>query len=190
MVISVTPMVCITLAFWLGRIGLIASGGCCASASGAAQMTANRIAKVKRESRFREIIVVLLVVEFGALCIAPPLISKGSGALGNKNLQLFTNPAGSTRLAPRPLVAGTAGSPAGACAARSKVLRCRIRSGKPSSRFALNAGEGARAPSNNGRVPQGACRLYFSPASIANGRRFWRGGSGQVANFVKAQGGL
>src|SRR5216684_670573 len=157
MVMSVTPMVCITLAFWLGRIGLIASGGCCASASGAAQMTANRIAKVKRESRFREIIVALLVVEFGALCIAPRLISKGSGALGNKNLQLFTNPAGSTRLAPRPLVAGTAGAPAGACAARSKVLRCRIRSGKPSSRFALNAGEGARAPSNNrgasGRVP-------------------------------------
>src|SRR5260370_25318282 len=96
MVISVTPMVCITLAFWLGRIGLIASGGCCACASGAAQMTANRIAKVKRESRFREIIVALLVVEFGALCIAPRLVSKGSGALCNKNLQLFTNPAGST----------------------------------------------------------------------------------------------
>src|SRR6266404_8121598 len=90
MVISVTPMVCITLAFWLGRIGLIASGGCCASASGAAQMTANRIAKVKRESRFREIIVALLVVEFGALCIALRLVSKGSGALCNKNLQLFT----------------------------------------------------------------------------------------------------
>src|SRR5712692_2387843 len=110
MVISVTPMVCITLAFWLGRIGLIASGGCCASASGAAQMTANRIAKVKREGRFREIIVALLVVEFGALCIAPRLISKGSGALCNKNLQLFTNPAGSARLAPRPLVAGSAGA--------------------------------------------------------------------------------
>src|SRR5260370_29049581 len=76
MVMSVTPMVCITLAFWLGRIGLIASGGCCASASGATQMTATRIAKVKRESRFREIIVALLVVEFGALCIAPPCIGK------------------------------------------------------------------------------------------------------------------
>ena len=34
------------------------------------------------------------------------------------------------------------------------------------------------------------CLLYFSPASIAKGRRFCRGGSGQVANFVKAQGGL
>src|SRR5258707_4471002 len=60
MLISVTPMVCITLAFWLGRIGLMANGGCCASAYGAAQMTANRIAKVKRENRFREIMVVLL----------------------------------------------------------------------------------------------------------------------------------
>src|SRR5260370_41785139 len=60
MVISVTPMVCITLAFWLGRIGLTCSGGCCADANGAAQISANRIAKVKRENRFREIMVVLL----------------------------------------------------------------------------------------------------------------------------------
>src|SRR6266849_5734085 len=90
MVISVTPMVCITLAFWLGRIGLIASGGCCASASGAAQMTANRIAKVKRESRFREIIVALLVVEFGALCIAPVVNGKKRLGVLRQNLQLFT----------------------------------------------------------------------------------------------------
>jgi hypothetical protein len=48
-------------------------------------MTANRIAKVERESRFREIIVALLVVEFGALCIAlavngkePNKVSTGS----------------------------------------------------------------------------------------------------------------
>src|SRR5260370_3719018 len=108
MVISVTPMVCITLAFWLGRIGLIASGGCCASASGAAQMTANRIAKVKRESRFREIIVALLVVEFGALCIAPMVNGKKRLGVLRQNLQLFTNSAGSARLAPRPLVAGSA----------------------------------------------------------------------------------
>jgi hypothetical protein len=57
MVMSVTPMVCITLAFWLGRIGLTASGGCCADVNGAAQIAANRIAKEKSESRTREIIV-------------------------------------------------------------------------------------------------------------------------------------
>jgi hypothetical protein len=34
------------------------------------------------------------------------------------------------------------------------------------------------------------CPLYFSPASIGKGRRFCRGGSGQVANLVKAHGGL
>src|SRR6266568_6451546 len=63
MVISVTPMVCITLAFWLGRIGLTASGGCCADAYGAAQIAANRIAKEKSESRAREIIVSLLLID-------------------------------------------------------------------------------------------------------------------------------
>src|SRR5216684_3374932 len=95
MVMSVTPMVCITLAFWLGRIGLIASGGCWAIAYGAAHITVNRIAKVKSESRFREIIVALLVVEFGALCIAPPCIGKESVGCFRQTLQLFTNPHGS-----------------------------------------------------------------------------------------------
>src|SRR5437762_9684714 len=66
MVMSVTPMVCMTLAFWLGRIGLTCSGGCCADAYGTAQMSANRIAKVKSESRLREIMVALLVVEIWA----------------------------------------------------------------------------------------------------------------------------
>jgi hypothetical protein len=60
-------MVCITLAFWLGRIGLTASGGCCADASGAAQIAANRIAKEKSESRTREIIVSLLLIDFGRI---------------------------------------------------------------------------------------------------------------------------
>src|SRR5438874_12968496 len=64
MVMSVTPMVCMTLAFWLGRIGLTCSGGCCADAYGTAQMSPNRIAKVKSESRLREIMVALLVIEF------------------------------------------------------------------------------------------------------------------------------
>src|SRR5438552_4156165 len=70
MVTSVTPMVCITLAFWLGRSGLICSGGCCADTYGTAHVRANRIAKVKRKNRFREIMVALLVVEFAALCNA------------------------------------------------------------------------------------------------------------------------
>src|SRR5260221_9808674 len=94
MVMSVTPMVCITLAFWLGRIGLICSGGCCADAYGTAQMRTNRIVKVKSESRFREIIVVLLVVEFGALCIAPRHIGKEWVGSLRENLQLFTNRTG------------------------------------------------------------------------------------------------
>src|SRR5437667_9772087 len=70
MVMSVTPTVCITLAFWLGRSGLICSGGCCANAYGAAQIDMSPIAKVKSESRFREIMLVLLVKEFAALCNA------------------------------------------------------------------------------------------------------------------------
>jgi len=37
---------------------------------------ANRIAIVKKESRFREIMVALLVVEFGALCNAARFKSK------------------------------------------------------------------------------------------------------------------
>jgi hypothetical protein len=31
---------------------------------------------------------------------------------------------------------------------------------------------------------------FFSPASTLRARRFWEGGSGQVAKAVKAQGGL
>src|SRR5882672_1188509 len=91
MVMSVTPTVCITLAFWLGRIGLIASGGCCAKAC-PAHPAPNRITSLRSESRLREIMVALLVLEFGALCIAPRLVSKASAALGNGNLQLFTKP--------------------------------------------------------------------------------------------------
>src|SRR5258708_32455969 len=95
MVISVTPMVCITLAFWLGRIGLTCSGGCCADANGAAQISANRIAKVKRQNRFREIIVVLLriwnlahyVSRSG--CTASATVSTGSGTVGNLHLPGF-----------------------------------------------------------------------------------------------------
>src|SRR5438132_9132614 len=79
MVMSVTPIVCITLAFWLGRIGLIASGGCCARAW-PAHPTPNRITRWKSESRLREIMfLALLVVEFGALCNEAPVNSKRSG---------------------------------------------------------------------------------------------------------------
>src|SRR5712691_12858144 len=76
MVMSVTPTVCITLAFWLGRIGLIASGGCCADTYGAAQVNANRIAKVKKESLFSENMLALLIVEFGALSNAAEVNGK------------------------------------------------------------------------------------------------------------------
>src|SRR5438876_2738200 len=79
MVMSVTPIVCITLAFWLGRMGLIASGGCCAKAW-PAHPTPNRITRWKSESRLTEIMVALLVVEFGALSNATNTNGKSSSA--------------------------------------------------------------------------------------------------------------
>src|SRR5258706_7179622 len=75
---SVTPTVCMTLAFWLGR-GRRIAGGCCAVTKGAAHAIAKRAARLKRESRFREFIVALLIEEFSALCNAPQVISKRSG---------------------------------------------------------------------------------------------------------------
>jgi len=87
----VTPTVCITLAFWLGRMGLICNGGCCALTYGAAQIEMSPIAKVKRESRFREIMLALLVKEFGALCNAHHPVGKGLGVISDKNSQLLTN---------------------------------------------------------------------------------------------------
>src|SRR5438094_4915510 len=91
MVMSVTPTVCMTLAFWLGRIGLIARGGCCAKAC-PAHPAPNRITSLRSESRLREIMVALLVLEFGALCIAPPYIGKEWMRSLRLNLQLFTKP--------------------------------------------------------------------------------------------------
>src|SRR6184192_1938322 len=90
MVMSVTPMVCITLAFWLGRSGLICTCGCCAKTKGAAQIAANRIAKAKSENRFMEIMV-LLLFGFGALCNAREVNGKLRWTPLPLNLQLFTN---------------------------------------------------------------------------------------------------
>src|SRR5437016_5110161 len=64
---------------------------------------------------------------------------------------------------------------------------------KVTPRFMTISGKsatGSLADPKPGGLTHYACLLYFSPASIAKGRRFCLGGSGQVANFVKAQGGL
>jgi hypothetical protein len=90
-------MVCITLAFWLGR-GKRTGGGCWANTKGAAHAIAKRAARLKRESRFREFIVALLIEEFRALCNALLHVSKGLGIFGVKNLQLFTIHLGQPRL--------------------------------------------------------------------------------------------
>jgi hypothetical protein len=55
-VMSVTPSVCITLAFWLGR-----GVRTCAKAETAKHNT-NRVAMIETELRFRELIVFLLVM--------------------------------------------------------------------------------------------------------------------------------
>src|SRR5437660_12747369 len=89
MVMSVTPMVCITLAFWLGRSGLICTCGCCADTKGEAQIAANKIAKAKSENRFMEIMV-LLLFGFGALCNAKEVDGKTQGTPLRQNLPLFT----------------------------------------------------------------------------------------------------
>lgn len=47
-----------------------------------------------------------------------------------------------------------------------------------------------RAPSIISISYSPGCPLYFSPASIASGKMFCLGGSGQVAKSVNAQGGL
>src|SRR5262245_13118730 len=60
MVMSVTPTVCVTLAFGLGNIGLTLTGGCWADTHGAAHATAKRMAKLKNENRLSEIILVSL----------------------------------------------------------------------------------------------------------------------------------
>src|SRR5215469_13441566 len=60
MVMSVTPMVCVTLALGLGYIGLTLTGGCCDRTYGAANVTAKRVARLKNENRLREIIWALL----------------------------------------------------------------------------------------------------------------------------------
>src|SRR5207253_5126960 len=89
MVMSVTPIVCITLAFWLGRSGLIASVGCCANAW-PAHPAPNRITKWKSESRLVQIMVVLLGCRIScALCNAAARSSKqgdevSTGALGDR----------------------------------------------------------------------------------------------------------
>src|SRR5882724_3113932 len=56
MVMSVTPMVCVTLALGLGYSDLILTGCCCARTYGAAHVAAKRIAKAKNENRLRKII--------------------------------------------------------------------------------------------------------------------------------------
>src|SRR5438105_10947776 len=89
MVMSVTPIVCITLAFWLGRSGLIASVGCWAKAW-PAHPAPNRITRWKSESRLVQIMVVLLGCRISrALCNATARSSKqgdevSTGALGDR----------------------------------------------------------------------------------------------------------
>jgi hypothetical protein len=58
-VMSVTPILCITLADWLGRGTVI-----CANAE-AAKHNTNNTAKKETELRFRELMIFLLVVGFG-----------------------------------------------------------------------------------------------------------------------------
>jgi hypothetical protein len=53
-------MVCITLAFGLGYIGLTLTGGCWACTYGAAHVRVKRIAKLKNEKRLYESILPLL----------------------------------------------------------------------------------------------------------------------------------
>jgi hypothetical protein len=70
-------MVCVTLAFGLGYIGLTLTGGCCAPTYGAVYVMAKRIAKLKNENRFREIILALLDRRiWRALCNARELNGK------------------------------------------------------------------------------------------------------------------
>src|SRR6266567_7185588 len=79
MVMSLTPIVCITLAFWLGRSGLIASVGCWANAW-PAHPAPNRITRWKSESRLVQIMVVLLGCRISrALCNAAARSSKQGG---------------------------------------------------------------------------------------------------------------
>src|SRR5882724_2067382 len=56
MLMSVTPMVCVTLALGLGYSGLTLTGDCCARTYGVAHIAAKRIAKLKNENRLRKII--------------------------------------------------------------------------------------------------------------------------------------
>jgi hypothetical protein len=44
-----------TLAFWLGRIGLTVTGGCCANAH-TADVSVNATVAMKKENRLKEII--------------------------------------------------------------------------------------------------------------------------------------
>src|SRR5256885_17016277 len=79
MVISVTPIVCMPLAFWLGRTGLIDSVGCWANAC-PAHPAPNRITRWKIESLLVEIMVVLLGCRISrALCNATVAGSKQRG---------------------------------------------------------------------------------------------------------------
>src|SRR5438105_2797042 len=78
-VISVTPIVCMTLAFWLGRTGLIASVGCWANAW-PAHPAPNRITRWKIESLLVEIMVALLGCGISrALCNATVARGKRRG---------------------------------------------------------------------------------------------------------------
>src|SRR5262250_2315643 len=61
---SVTPILCMTLAFWLGR------GSVTCAIVATAQLKTNMMAKTETELRFRELMVFLLVDGFGE--IIPP----------------------------------------------------------------------------------------------------------------------
>jgi len=85
MVMSVTPMVCITLAFGLGSIGLTLADGCWGQAYVVALVTAKRTAKLKNEKRLREIILALLLRRIcPALCNASGLNGKKRAEMKNR----------------------------------------------------------------------------------------------------------
>src|SRR5262249_38399043 len=64
--------------------------------------------------------------------------------------------------------------------------RSRTRPGSKVSRTKCKAATRPRTPRGQWWLPA----YFFSPARMAIGRRFWRGGRGHVANRVKAHGGL
>src|SRR5215471_1296637 len=104
MVMSVTPMVCITLAFGLGYNCLTLTGACCACTYGATHVAAKRTAKLKEENRVRELILALLDRRiWPALCNAGGVNYKRSGNPGSGRTPTVPGYSPWTRRPSRPL---------------------------------------------------------------------------------------